>query len=75
MNFKLSRQQVLPMVLLIAGVLFAIYLLKSTLEGAVAVDCTSPSATYEQCKNDKNTLTEFCNNNPKVNEYEKKRKI
>ena len=35
MNFKLSRQQVLPMVLLIAGVLFAIYLLKPTLEGAV----------------------------------------
>ena len=66
MNFKLSRQQVLPMVLLIAGVLFAIYLLKSTLEGAVAVNCKLPSAKYEQCKNDTKTLTEFCNHNPEV---------
>ena len=71
MNFTSSRQ-VLPMVLLIAGVLFAIYLLKSTLEGAVAVDCTLSSATYEQCKNDKKTLTEFCNHNPEVPTYEKR---
>lgn len=66
MNFKLNSQHILQIALLIAVVLLAIYLVKSTLEGSKKskfIDCVkSPEATIETCNYNDQTVGGYCMN-------------